>query len=503
MTDLSLLELRQSGICHTVIGDERVRVRGVKHDSRRVEPGDLFVAIDGVQQVGARFVEDAVARGAVAVASVREVATSVPVCVTHDAETTLFATAHRLYDDPTAALRVVGITGTNGKTTTAYLLEEVLRDSGVSVALSGTIQMRTPKTSRDASLTTPMADDLVRFAAEARRDGADCLVMEVSSHALAMQRVGGVRFEVAAFTNLTQDHLDYHGDMLSYEQTKTLLFTDYAPRTSIVNVDDPAGARIAAQARSERVWRCSTKPDADAEIRAVSWQSTRDGLLADVETPHGKLSLRSPLVGKHNLENLLIVVATALALGVAPESIQAGVAVAIGAPGRLESVRDPRGVLVLVDYAHTPDALVRVLEALRPLTTGRLFAVFGCGGDRDASKRPLMGRAVGEAADIAVVTSDNPRTESAELILRAIEPGVRDAGLPACEVNELRAATRGYVIVSDRARAIELAIENARSGDTVLIAGKGHETFQIIGTERLPFDDRDVAARAIHSLGGC
>jgi len=500
MTELSLRQLRQLGICHTVIGDERVHVRGVKHDSRRVEPGDLFVAIDGVQQVGARFVEDAVARGAAAVASVRELEASVPVCVTHDAAATLFATAHRLYDDPTAALRVVGITGTNGKTTTAYLLEEVLRASGVSVALSGTIQMRTPKTSRDASLTTPMADDLVRFAAEARRDGADCLVMEVSSHALAMQRVGGVHFAIAAFTNLTQDHLDYHGDMLSYEQAKTLLFTDYAPHTSILNVDDPVGARIATHARSERVWRCSTKSNADAEIRAVSWQSTREGLRAVVETPHGMLSLRSPLVGQHNLENLLIVVATALALGVAPESIQAGVAVATGAPGRLESVHDPRGVLVLVDYAHTPDALVRVLEALRSLTTGRLFAVFGCGGDRDASKRPLMGRAVGQSADIAVVTSDNPRTEPAESILRAIEPGVRDAGLPACEVNDLRATTRGYVVVSDRAQAIQLAIQSARSGDTVLIAGKGHETYQIIGTERLPFDDREVASRAIHSL---
>lgn len=503
MTELSLLELRRSGICHTVIGDERVRVRGVTHDSRRVEPGDLFVAIDGVQQLGARFVEDAVARGAAAVASVRELEAKVPVCVTHDAAATLFATAHRLYDDPTAALRVVGITGTNGKTTTAYLLEEVLRASGVPVALSGTIQLRTPKTSRDASLTTPMADDLARFAAEARQDGADCLVMEVSSHALAMQRVGGVRFAIAAFTNLTQDHLDYHGDMLSYEQTKTLLFTHYAPHTSILNVDDPVGARIAAKARSERVWRCSTRADSDAEIRAVSWQSTRDGLLAEVHTPLGPLSLRSPLVGQHNLENLLIVVATALALGVAPKSIQAGVALATGAPGRLESVNDPRGVLVLVDYAHTPDALTRVLEALRPLTTGRLFAVFGCGGDRDASKRPLMGRAVGQSADIAVVTSDNPRTEAVASILGAIEPGVREAGLPACEVGDLREATRGYVVVSDRAQAIELAIESARSGDTVLIAGKGHEAFQIIGTERVPFDDREVAARVIRRTGGC
>lgn len=502
MTELSLAELRQASICHTVLGDDSVRVRGVKHDSRRVEAGDLFVAIDGVMQVGAHFVQDAVSRGAVAVLAERKVEANVPVCVTDDAARALAAVAHRVYDHPTEALRVVGITGTNGKTTTAYLVEEILRHSAVAVALSGTIQLRTPKVARDAALTTPMADDLIRFAAEARRDGADCLVMEVSSHALVMQRVGGVRFEVAAFTNLTQDHLDYHGDMASYERAKTLLFTEYTPRTSVINVDSAAGARIATQAHSERIWRCSTDPYASAEVRALSWTSTREGLHAELATPFGTIALRSPLVGKHNLENLLLAVGMCLALDVPLASIAAAVAFAKGAPGRLQSVDDPRGVLVLVDYAHTPDALTRVLETLRPLTTGRLFTVFGCGGDRDAGKRPLMGRAVAEGADIALVTSDNPRTESPEQILRQIEPGVIQGGLSRCDVEQLATARRGYITESDRGRAIQLAVAAAQPGDTVLIAGKGHENYQLIGGQRLVFDDCDVAARAIAATVG-
>jgi len=502
MTQLALSDLRAAGICHTVIGDGAVHIRGVKHDSRSVEPGDIFVAIDGVLQVGAAFVEDAVKRGAVAVLAARPVVATVPVCVADDASSALAAIAHLVYDDPTRALRVVGITGTNGKTTTAYLIEEILRLSAMPVALSGTIALRTPNTSRPASLTTPMADDLVRFAAEARADGAQCLVMEVSSHALVMQRVGGVRFEVAAFTNLTQDHLDYHHDMAGYEAAKSLLFTDYAPQTSVINVDDAAGARIAAKARSERVWRCSTDADSSAELRASSWMSTRDGLRAEVTTPHGTLSLRSPLVGKHNLENLLIAVGVCLALGVSKTAVVAAVAAAKGAPGRLEVVNDPRGVLVMVDYAHTPDALTRVLHALRPLTTERLIAVFGCGGDRDATKRPLMGSAVGKDADVAVITSDNPRSEEPDAILGQIEPAVIAAGMARCDAAQLKRATRSFITERDRARAIELAISSANAGDTVLIAGKGHENYQLIGKTRVAFDDRAVAAQAIAACAG-
>jgi UDP-N-acetylmuramoyl-L-alanyl-D-glutamate--2,6-diaminopimelate ligase len=331
--------------------------------------------------------------------------------------------------------------------------------------------------------------------------GATHLVMEVSSHGLSLHRVDAVRFRVAAFTNLTQDHLDFHGDLESYGDAKARLFLELGPATSVINVDDPFGAQLAGRVRGSIV-RCSMREGGIADVRARTWASTRDGIRAELETLAGDAVLESPLVGAHNVENLLVAVGCGLALGYPLEAIVAGLRRAKGAPGRLERVPDPRDVAVLVDYAHTPDALARALAALRPITPGRLIALFGCGGDRDRQKRPKMGEAAGRGADVCVVTSDNPRTEAPGAIIDEILPGVAAADQPVIAVTELVSAARGHVVLEDRAEAIRAAIASARPGDTVLIAGKGHEDYQIVGREKRAFDDREHARAAIAASAG-
>jgi UDP-N-acetylmuramoyl-L-alanyl-D-glutamate--2,6-diaminopimelate ligase len=360
-----------------------------------------------------------------------------------------------------------------------------------------------------AELTTPEADRLARFAREARDGGASHLLLEVSSVALSEQRVHGMLFNVAAFTNLTHDHLDYHGTLEAYGEQKARLFLEYAPATSVIVVDQPFGRALAERAAAVPgacVLRCSVTGGAlagteRAEILARNFSSSREGLRAEVETPAGTLQLESPLFGAHNLENLLVAIGCAIAVGVDLFTIGEALRTAPGAPGRMERVADPRGVLVLVDYAHTPDALTRALSALRPLTDGRLWVVFGCGGDRDRQKRAPMAEAAAQVADLAVLTSDNPRTESITQILGDMEPGAA-AVSSKLTLSKLRSASRGYVIIPDRAQAIAATLEAARAGDTVLLAGKGHETYQVVGNTRYAFDDRIQAARALTSLGG-
>jgi UDP-N-acetylmuramoyl-L-alanyl-D-glutamate--2,6-diaminopimelate ligase len=504
MAELELGALVRSGVARSLVGDSHVKVRGVKHDSRRVEAGDLFVAIPaghGNMRDGAGFVNDALARGAVAVLAQSALDTKVPVLVADDALIALAKVSALLCDDPTQKMEAVGITGTNGKTTTAYLVESMLAAAGKRPAVIGTVNFRGPFGTLPATHTTPMADDLMRIAKLAVDSGATHLVLEVSSHALAMHRADGVHFRVAAFTNLTQDHLDYHGTFASYEASKRRLFTELAPAASVVNVDDAAGVRFAAVARG-RVLRCSKRVDAAAEVHALTFSSGRKGITARVATPAGELALQSPLIGEHNVENLLVAVGCGVALGLSPQVMAHALATAQGAPGRLERVAHPEDVLVFVDYAHTPDALSRVLTTLRGSTKGRLLVVFGCGGDRDPGKRPLMGRASAEIADLAVVTSDNPRSEQPDAIIAQIEQGVRAGGMPRVEPAALRGSARGYVVESDRRAAIKLALAVAQPGDSVLIAGKGHEKVQIIGDKQLPFDDCAVAREAIASLKG-
>ncbi len=501
MAELALSELVRSGVASRVQGDERVIVRGVKHDSRRVEPSDLFVAIaagHGAMRDGESFVADAVRRGAVAVLAQRAFDATVPVLVADDVLVALSRAATLLYDDPTADLEAVGITGTNGKTTCAYLVEALLTAAGKQPAVIGTVNFRGPFGVLPATHTTPMADDLMRLARLSKDSGATHLVLEVSSHALAMHRADGVHFRVAAFTNLTQDHLDYHGDFASYEASKLRLFTELAPAASVINIDDAAGARFATRA-SGRVLRCSKHARAAAEIRTLRCSSDRQGIRARVATPAGELDLASPLIGEHNLENLLVAIGCGVALELPLVQIAQALSVAQGAPGRLERVEHPGDVLVFVDYAHTPDALERVLATVRKTTRGRVLVVFGCGGDRDPGKRPLMGRASAELADIALLTSDNPRSEAPEKILAQIEAGVRSTTMPKLALSALQSASRGYVVEADRRAAIMLAMSAANDGDTVLLAGKGHEKIQIVGDRQLPFDDCAVAREAIAS----
>jgi UDP-N-acetylmuramoyl-L-alanyl-D-glutamate--2,6-diaminopimelate ligase len=481
-----------------LIGDESVAISGVCSDSRRVETGDLFAALRGRNFDGATYVSQAAARGACAVLSERALSCGLPVLQVDDVRKRLGPIAHRVYGAPTEALRTVGVTGTNGKTTVTHLLESVLRHAGQRPALLGTVALRGPQGEESAELTTPEADRLARFAAQSRQAGATHLMMEVSSVALREERTRGMQFEVAAFTNLSHDHLDYHGTFEAYGEEKARLFTEYAPATSVIVVDHPFGAALARRAQG-RLLRCSVSGQ-PAELQVRTFSSTREGIHAEVLTPAGALALTSPLFGAHNMENLLVAMGCALALGIELPLIGEALRTAPGAPGRMERVDDPRGVLVLVDYAHSPDALARALGALRPLTTGRLFVVFGCGGDRDRQKRPAMAEAAATLADLTILTSDNPRSEPPEAILAEMEPAAA-RHLQALTPAALPSADRGYALIPDRRGAIAAALSAARAGDTVLLAGKGHENYQIIGSTRHPFDDRVEAAQALRALG--
>ena len=499
IAQVALSDLVREGL-GTLRGND-VEVHGVQHDSRAVGPGDLFVAVPGATADGALFAAQAVERGAVAVAAERALDVAVPQLVVSDARRALGKLASVVYRQPTYSLDVVGITGTNGKTTTAWLIEEMIARTGAKPALMGTVLFRGPGIELAAPHTTPEGDDVARFARRVLDAGATHLVMEVSSHALSLHRVDAVRFRVAAFTNLTQDHLDFHGDLESYGEAKARLFLELGPGTAVVNVDDAFGAELAGRVRGP-ILRCSMRASSAADVRAREWSSTREGIVANLETRAGNTVLESPLVGAHNVENLLVAVGCGLALGLSLDAIVAGLRDAKGAPGRLERVPDPRDVAVLVDYAHTPDALARALAALRPITPGRLIALFGCGGDRDRQKRPKMGEAAGRGADVCVVTSDNPRTERPGAIIDEILPGVAAADQPRIDAGELPRAARGHIVLEDRAEAIRVAIAAARPGDTVLIAGKGHEDYQIVGKEKRPFDDRQHARAAIAECTG-
>ncbi len=492
-----LAELCERGLALEVWGDASVEVTGVRHDSREVEPGDLFVAIPGRTTDGARFVASALARGAAAVAVEARLDVAAPQLHVADVRRSLGFLAAAVYGDPTEALEVVGLTGTNGKTTTTWIIDEALAALGARPALLGTIESRGPGLREPAPYTTPEGDAIARFARLAADAGATHLVMEVSSHALAQHRADAVRFAVAGFTNLTQDHLDFHATMDAYYEAKARLFRELSPKVAVINVDDPHGARLAREAVGvERRIRVS-RAGAEAEVRAVAATLGREGIRAEVEVLGERVALTSPMIGAHNLENLLLALGCLVALGHPPREAAAALATAKGAPGRLERIDGLAEVAILVDYAHTPDALARALDALEDITPGRRIVVFGCGGDRDADKRPKMGDAAASRADLAFVTSDNPRTEDPFAILGAIEPAVAKH-LPAAD---LATAARGYEVIEDRRAAIRRAIRVARPGDTVLIAGKGHEDYQLRGAEVLHFDDREEARAAIAALG--
>ena len=490
-TDMPMSELLAALPDKRVVGAPPRAVSALTDDSRRVEPGACFVAVPGLRQDARRFIPDAVARGAAVVVTEGEPLGGVPVAqvLVPSARESLARLAAAWYGHPSRALTLVGITGTNGKTTTSYLVEALLRARGLATGVLGTIQYVLGDERRPAGQTTPEALELQGMLARMRERGVGGVAMEVSSHALALARVEGVLFDVAVFTNLTQDHLDFHGTLERCRRAKRRLFELTAAsgkpgRAAVVNADDPAGPTM-VEGLDLPTLTFGLGPR--AQVRAVEHASTLDGIRMTVETPRGRLALGSPLIGEHNVMNLLGAVATGLALGLGPERIAAALAPVAAVPGRFEQVRAGQPFLVVVDYAHTPDALERVLGTARKLTRGRLGVVFGCGGDRDRGKRPLMGEIAARLADRVWVTSDNPRSEPPEAIIDEIVAGVRRAPGGAARTGR----------EPDRARAIRAALDWAKTGDTVMIAGKGHETYQIVGADVLPFDDRVVAHRIL------
>jgi UDP-N-acetylmuramoyl-L-alanyl-D-glutamate--2,6-diaminopimelate ligase len=482
-------------------------IRGIAYDSRGVAAGDLFFALRGSQSDGHDHLAQALELGAAALA-VEALPGGLdlrgrPALVLRDTRRALAPASAWFFGRPSAELDLVGVTGTNGKTSVTYLLEAMLARADHRVGVIGTVEIRYPGERRRALNTTPESFDLQRTLRAMRTRNVDVVVMEVSSHGLELGRVEGCSFAVGAFTNLTQDHLDFHGNMGAYRKSKALLFERHlAPGArAVINVDDPSAEHFLKSAREAGARVVRVSRGADAEVRLERADVRLDGTSARLRLPSGPVHVELPLVGDFNVENLLVACGAALALDVPPGAIVAGACACPQVPGRVERVGAdlPGAPTVLVDYAHTPDAVEKVLRTLRPLTAGRLVTVFGCGGDRDRAKRPLMAEAVARWSDRVVATSDNPRTEDPQRILDDVERGL--AALRRVEPAELEATEGGYSVLVDRRGAIDLAIRIARPRDTVVIAGKGHEDYQIIGVERLPFSDCEEALRALENRG--
>ena len=467
-----------------------VECTGVVYDSRRVTPGTVFVAVPGLKADGIQFVSQAIGAGAAAIVAQQPAPGPAPVpwVVVTDARRALALLAAEFFEHPSHAMRVVGITGTNGKTTTSYLTAAIFEAAGIRCGLMGTVTYRIGARSLDATRTTPEAPELQSFMRRMVAEGCGACVMEVSSHALALRRVDGIRFAARVFTNLTRDHLDFHANMEDYFAAKRRLFEmEPADAPSIVNVDDPRAPALVDVSRRPVTYGINKRADVTAGPLAFSLE----GLQFEARIPQGTVHVRSRLVGRPNVYNILAAVAAAAALDVPIEAIEKGIRQLPGVPGRFElaTTRDD-DVTVLVDYAHTDDALRNLLETARPLAPKRLITVFGAGGDRDRTKRPLMGMVAARLSDVVVITSDNPRSEDPVRIIDEIKRGA-DA--------ETRQSSADIVTIVDRHDAILQAIARAGKGDVVLIAGKGHEKYQEIGGRTLPFDDVAVAREGLEA----
>ncbi len=465
-------------------------VKGISTNSHNCQSGDVFIGLPGTRVDGGDFWRSAIASGAIAAIISPEAVKRYPpasdscVIAVENVTDVCSQLAKTFYNDPSQKLKLVGVTGTNGKTTTTHLIEFFLNQSNHPTALFGTLGVRWPGHQEEATFTTPFSVELQQQLARAQQAGNEYAVLEVSSHGLAQGRVKGCEFETAVFTNLTQDHLDFHGTMENYFQAKALLFQpEYLKNRAIINQDDDYGKRLIQELPAEKVWRYSIEnTTADLYPEGLSYEA--NGVKGTLKTPHGDIAFRSPLVGEFNLSNLVAAVGVALHLGVDLATIAQSLPNFPGVPGRMERVEiDPeQDISVIVDYAHTPDSLENFLKAARPFIPGRMICVFGCGGDRDRGKRPIMGKTVATLADIGVVTSDNPRTENPQQIIDDILEGMSDVE---------------PVVNRDRADAINEAIQMAQPGDGILIAGKGHEDYQILGTEKVHFDDREQARNAL------
>jgi UDP-N-acetylmuramoyl-L-alanyl-D-glutamate--2,6-diaminopimelate ligase len=479
-----------------VVPDDRAgaEVRAVTYDSRQAGPGVVFVALRGTKADGTRFASEALARGAIAIVAETPAPEpgAAPWLQVENARETLAALAAAVSGNPSEQLAVVGITGTNGKTTTSYLLAAMFDAAGTKCGRIGTIGYRIGDREVEASRTTPEAPDLQRMLRDMVAEGCGACVMEVSSHALALHRVDHVRFSGAVFTNLTRDHLDFHGSMEAYFVAKRRLF-EILPdgAVGIINADDRRAPDLIAAARRPVTYAI----DAAADVRPGPLAFSIDGLEFDIRTPRGTLHAQSRLVGRPNAYNILAAAATAMALDLPFSAIESGINAVEHVPGRFQVVSKPTdNVKVIVDYAHTDDALKNLLETARPLAAGRVVTVFGCGGDRDRTKRPLMGAVAARLSDLVIVTSDNPRSEDPAGIIEEIRRGIV---MPSDRVMPKGQRATASTAIVDRREAIEKAIRDARPGDLVVIAGKGHEKYQVIGDRTLPFDDAEVARMAL------
>ncbi len=486
------------------------QVASLHYRAQQTAPGGVFVAIRGFAADGHDYIDQAVEQGAIAVVTDRPVQTGAIVIEVKNTRVALAQLAAEFYGHPSGQMTVIGITGTNGKTTTAYLVEAILQTAGYKTGLIGTINYHFDGRSCDNPVTTPESLDLQAILAQMRAAGVTHVVMEASSHAIDLYRIQHCWFDVGVFTNLSRDHLDFHGDLESYWASKKKLFTDYlatGPKKNraraVINCFNERGRLLPHSLEgTQRKAPVTIGERTDDAIRLLHATQSLDGIHALADAPNGKIELKSPLVGNYNLENILCAVGVGIALELPAPVIAGGIGAAGAVPGRLEAIRNDHKRYVYVDYAHTPDALENVLQTLRNLPHNRLICVFGCGGDRDSAKRPQMGAIAGRRADLAVVTSDNPRSEPPDAIIAQVVDGTRKE-----MIREFPADTMpddwtpaGYTIEPDRRKAIELAIRVSQTDDVILIAGKGHETYQLVGDKTLAFDDRQVAREALAQL---
>jgi UDP-N-acetylmuramoyl-L-alanyl-D-glutamate--2,6-diaminopimelate ligase len=492
-----------------IAGDPLREVEGIAYHTKQIGKGFLFAAIRGLEVDGHQFIEEAVQRGAGAVVSEeeREVSDRTLILVPNSRQA-LAKISSNFYGNPSSRLKLIGITGTNGKTTTTYLLESIFRKAGCDVGVIGTINYRFGQKTTPAPNTTPESSDLQRILWEMVKEGTSHVIMEVSSHGLDLDRVFGCQFDGVVFTNLTSEHLDYHKTLQKYFESKKKLFSDYLVesrkkrRFAVTNHDDPRGEKM-VEGIGLPVIRYGLSPSCD--ITADQVTSSFEGLSCRVRTPRGDLSIRSKLIGDFNVYNILAAVSVGIGMDVPLENLKEGVEGLEGVSGRFEKMENTRGLHIIVDYAHTHDALERVLLGLKGIlengtqNRGKMITVFGCGGDRDRTKRPLMGEVAGKYSDLAILTSDNPRTEDPLAILEEVEKGLESLPLKEWHPDEIELwrSKKGYLKVPDRREAIRMAIRLAQPSDTVLIAGKGHEDYQIVGKKRFPFDDRIEAQKAL------
>lgn len=512
-------------------GDASREIKGIAYHSKQIQEGFLFAALQGMEVDGHRFIGEAIERGAKALVFEEEMkipmvgtglaqpkkdAASDPfphvtMILVPNSRQALAKISSNFYGDPSSRMRLIGVTGTNGKTTTTYLLESIFKKAGWRVGVIGTINYRFGQKTIPAPNTTPESLDLQKILWEMLRERTSHVIMEVSSHGLDLERAFGCQFDGVVFTNFTSDHLDYHKTLAQYFESKKKLFFDYLTRSrkerrfAVTNDDDPKGKEI-VKGIDLPILHYGMSPSCD--ITANQVVSSFEGLSCRVRTPKGDFAVHSKLIGDFNLYNILAAVAVGVGMDVPLGTIREGLEGLEGVPGRFEKVENKRGIHVIVDYAHTHDALERALLGLKGILENNLrdnrkmITVFGCGGDRDRTKRPLMGNVAGKHSDLAILTSDNPRTEDPLDILNEVEKGLRSLPIKEWNPNEIKIwrTQRGYLKIPDRKEAIRMAIRLAQPSDTVLIAGKGHEDYQIIGKKKFPFDDRTEAKRALEGM---